>query len=225
MERAEEKIKDTALEEELVAESSKQHEGNPVEHSIEKIKKEQAEVEESIHSALAKIVKKFSGLGIDVLQCTKLDIEGADVEKEVEFLRKCHLLKESNERALLRLKIGRVTEEFMSTLESVASAAKSLSEWAANVQRSIKEIEDTVVERNTLSEVYTGAYIVEKYEKFAQDVAPVEYILEQACLIASRHRDIFPEKERADFLLSESFIKLSSQEERVLRHLLSVALD
>lgn len=205
----------------------KEKEKNPqiIEASLRKIQEEQEEVERSIQNTLKKVAKKFASVGVDILACTALDIDGADLRKEVEFLRNCHTLKESNERALLRLRTNRLSEEFMARQNRISQLVEKITEWTEKIQKNIEEVEASIVERATLSEVYTGAYIVDRYKEFLKETEPVEYILENACNIAEAHSELFTQKERTDFALSESFIKITSHEERALVHLLSVFRD
>lgn len=190
--------------------------------SIEAIEKEKEEVEKTIKSTLSKVVSKLSSVGIDILSCTALDIEGLSLNQEISTLRACHALKESNERAILRLRTSKLSEEFLAGQDRISKQLSHLIEWTDKTKKSIDELEQSIVERTTLSEVFTGNYILDRYENFLREIEPVEYILETACTITQKHTDIFTKKEKTDFILSESFIKISSQEERTLNHLLSI---
>lgn len=210
--------------EEALSEDPKKEESASIEENIEKIRKEQGSVEGGIQKTLTEIVKKFRSLGIDLFTCTKLDIDGADVRKHVESLKELCATKESNARAILRLKASKISQKVLDILSVVDKTRKCLEEWTEKMQGSVEEIEKNIQERSTFSEVCTGEYVIKKYEKFTEDVFPLVSLLHQAQIITKRHKEIYTEKSKEEIALSETFIKLTSQEEKALHQLLSLLI-
>ncbi|KAH9385460.1 uncharacterized protein NEMAJ01_0356 [Nematocida major] len=201
---------------------SEPREQHSLDRSIEEIGKEQKSIELCIQRTLGRIADRLAGLGIDISKCSRLDIDGADVREDVESLKEMHTVRENNARALLRLKIGKTTQSLLDTLSAVKHATDALEAWAAQIKRSMEALEENVLGRSALSEVWAGEHMAEKYSQLAENLLPLACILEQARALAERNSEVYTEKQREELALSESFVRFSSQEVRVLEHLMSL---
>ncbi|KAI5126672.1 hypothetical protein NEPAR08_1949 [Nematocida parisii] len=192
-----------------------------IEDNIQNIQTEQASVERKIREILEKVGKKFSSLAIDVQRCTKLDIEGIDMVDEVKSLREYWKVKETNAIALLRLKTSKISEDLLKVLTKVDKTCALLHTWTERAREAMKEVEKTIIERKTISEVYTGDHIAQRYKSFVEKAHPLLGVLEEGERLVEENSHIYTEKEKEELLLSESFIKVSTQEEKTIKHLVS----
>ncbi|KFG27146.1 uncharacterized protein NESG_00221 [Nematocida ausubeli] len=191
-----------------------------IQESIEKIQKEQAAVEHKMQEIYGTVVKKFASLGIDVHRCTKLDIQGADMVQEVESLKEFHAVKESNARALLRLKTSKTSEKLLKVAEGIDEVCISLKSWAERVKASVDDIEKVIQARTTISELLAGEYIADRYRAFADRTEPLTEMLESAKAVVEANANIYTEKEKEEMLFSESFITMTTKEEKAFMHLI-----
>ncbi|OAG30606.1 hypothetical protein NEIG_00118 [Nematocida sp. ERTm5] len=192
-----------------------------IEDNIQNIQAEQASVERKIREILEKVGKKFFSLAIDIQRCTKLDIEGIDMLDEVKSLKEYWKAKENNAVALLRLKTSKMSEDLLKVLAKVDKTCALLHTWAEKTREAMKEVEKTIMERKTISEVYTGDYIAQRYKSFVEKTHPLLSVLDEGERLVEDNSHIYTEKEKEELLLSESFIKVSTQEEKTIKHLVS----
>ncbi|KAI5192003.1 hypothetical protein NECID01_1740 [Nematocida sp. AWRm77] len=175
-----------------------------------------------IHKTLARIVEKFSSAGLDIRKATALDIDGLSLREEIFSLRKLYGSRKENEKSRLRLKMGESSTALSNSLQKMASTAQLMSEWSEKLSAESKKIEENVLKRSETHEIRAGVRVAEKHREAVEEVQRIEKLcatIEEA-LQAKPFLSASVGTEETS--MAESFIRLTSEEDKTVSYLLSV---
>ncbi|KAI5170626.1 hypothetical protein NEFER03_0085 [Nematocida sp. LUAm3] len=193
-----------------------------VDGSIIQIEKEIHSINTAIHELLNQMGNKMGSLGISLNTAKKLDIQACNLSEDLQKLKKLFQMKLTNSSSLLRLRSGEVFNRVSSQLLRSSEKLKEFHQWISRIENEVKNEEKELSGRTTLSEIRVGSYILKKYEDFSLDMMQLEGILKIIEELSIKNQNLTSQEERTDIKLSESFIQLTTEEERTINHLLSL---
>ncbi|OAG31730.1 hypothetical protein NEDG_00205 [Nematocida displodere] len=168
---------------------------------------------------LGKIMDKLRRANVKVKEATKLDIQGLSLEEDVEKLESLYHEREAAEASLFRLKVAEASNCMAQHLRSLKKSLERAAEWQAKVEKAVAGMEKRLEGRRSFAEIRAGKFLLEKYTESTEHLGHARSL---ASVLASELNPPSSLEVQEDFLLAESLIKLSSEEERSAQHLVGL---
>lgn len=195
-----------------------------VSSALKKIEQDTRALSEAIRQVLGRIAGRFAGAGLDLSCATRLDLEGLDLMGEIGSLQKLCRRREANEKSMLRLRLGESCTALHLRRQKLAETAANLKEWADRMAQESAEVEADLGRRSTIYEIRAGARVVERHAEATRELLRVERLCAAIDEIIASTAPLHSAAQSEATHLSESFVKLASEEDRVIHRLLALVL-
>jgi len=190
--------------------------------AVEKIQEEQSSVSRGIHNLLEKIANRLALSNATAQTAHKIDIEALNLVKDIATLEKLQNIRLANERSILRLEIGEAQQIAEAQLAASEATAAELAGWISRTREDLRRMEKNVVDRKTLYEIRSGKRITERYKEAAKKIDQIGTLAKSISALLSENASIFSKEEEEENGFADSFVRLGTQEDRSILHLLSL---